>query len=59
MARVGAYTLTALIGSDATGLATLNWIFIAQSTGLVVLLSFLGSIVTTNMGADKADPGIL
>lgn len=59
MARVGAYTLTALIGSDATGLATLDWIFIGQSTGLVVLLSFLGSIVATNIGQDKEDPGIL
>lgn len=59
MARVGAYTLTTLIGSDATGLATLDWKFITQGTLFVILLSFLGSIVTTNMGKDKEDPGIL
>lgn len=59
MARTGAYTLTTLIGSDATGLASLNWTFIAQATGSVILLSFLGSIIATNMGADKQDPGIL
>lgn len=59
MARVGAYTLTTLIGSDATGLATLDWIFITRSTGFVILLSFLGSIVATPMGKDKEDPGVL
>lgn len=59
MARVGAYTLTTLIGSDATGLATLDWTFIASSTGFMILLSFLGSIIATNMGPDKQDPGIL
>lgn len=59
MARVGAYTLTTLIGSDATGLAALDWAFIAQGTGFMILLSFLGSIVATPLGADKEDPGVL
>lgn len=59
MARVGAYTLTVMIGSDATGLATLDWTFIAQSTGLIMLLSLLGSIAATNLGKDREDPGIL
>lgn len=59
MARVGAYTLTTLIGSDATGLATLDWTFIAEGTGFMIGLSFLGSIVTTPLGKDKQDPGVL
>lgn len=58
MARVGAYTLTTLIGSDVTGLATLDWTFIAQGTASVILLSFLGSIIATPLGKDKEDPGI-
>lgn len=59
MARAGAYTLTTLIGSDATGLATLDWTFILRSTGFVLLLSFLGCIIGTKMGEDKQDPGVL
>lgn len=59
MARVGAYALTALIGSDAAGLASLDWVFITRSTGFVILLSFLGSIIATNLGSDKQDPGVL
>lgn len=56
--RAGAYTLTTLIGTDQLGWATLDVTFIGRTTSIVMLLSFLGSIIATPIGPDKEDPGI-
>ena len=59
MARATSYTLITLIGTDQVGWAALDWTFIGRSGAIVALLSFLGSIIATNMGSDGQDPGIL
>lgn len=59
MVRATSYTLITLIGTDQVGWANLDPIFIARSAGFVALLSFLGSIVATNMGSNHSDPGVL
>lgn len=58
-ARAGAYISTTLIGSDRLGWMNLDWEAILRSTGIVMLLSLLGSILATNIGSDKEDPGVL
>jgi len=57
MARATSYTLITLIGTDQVGWASLDWIFILRTAGLIALLSLLGCVVTTSIGPDPQDPG--
>lgn len=56
MIKTAAGALITLIGTDQLGWASLDWLFIGRSTGIMVLLSLLGAILTTNMGPDNQDP---
>jgi hypothetical protein len=58
MAKTAAQTLIALIGADRM-LLELPWDVMWQVTATTTLLSFLTCIVTTHMGPDSEDPGIL
>ena len=56
MIKTAAGALITLIGSDAAGWLKLDWGDILHSTAIMTLLSFLGAIITTNMGPDNQDP---
>lgn len=56
MVKTAAGALITFIGTDALKFKELQWDFIAYTTGVLTLLSFLGAILTTNMGPDSDDP---
>lgn len=56
MIKTAAGALITLIGTDQAGWITMNWLDIAHTSAILTLLSFLGAIVTTNMGPDPNDP---
>jgi len=56
MIKSASYSLITLIGTDQLGFKELDWGFIWYTSAVVTLLSFLGAIVTTNMGPDPDDP---
>ena len=50
--KTGAQALLTLLGTDASGLAHLDMVFVGRTTGFMMLLSVLTSIVTTKKGTD-------
>jgi hypothetical protein len=56
MIKTAAGALITLIGTDAAGWLKLDWGDILHATSIMTLLSFLGAILTTNMGPDNQDP---
>lgn len=56
MTKTAAGALITLIGSDQVGWMNLDWADIGRTAAIMTLLSFLGAILTTNMGPDGQDP---
>jgi hypothetical protein len=56
MAKTAAGALITLIGTDVLKFKDLQWDFILYTSAVLTLLSFLGAILTTNMGPDPQDP---
>jgi hypothetical protein len=56
MIKTAAGALITFIGTDVLKFKDLQWDFILYTSGVLTLLSFLGAIVTTNMGPDNQDP---
>lgn len=56
MIKTAAGALITFIGTDVMGFKDLDWGFIGYTTAILTLLSFLGAILTTNMGPDSSDP---
>jgi hypothetical protein len=56
MTKTAAGALITLIGTDMLKFKDLQWDFILYTSGVLTLLSFLGAILTTNIGPDPDDP---
>lgn len=56
MIKTASGALITLIGTDQVGWIKMDWLDIVHTSAILTLLSFLGAIVTTNMGPDPNDP---
>jgi hypothetical protein len=56
MVKTAAGALITFIGTDVLKFKDLQWDFILYTSAVLTLLSFLGAILTTNMGPDSQDP---
>lgn len=52
-------TILATVGARTFGFEHLPWATIGVAVGVMGLLSFATSVVTTPMGGDKTDPGVV
>ena len=59
VAKTAAYCLITFVGTDQLGFKSLDWGFIWYTTAVMMLLSFAGAILTTNVGPDHDDPSVL
>lgn len=58
MIKTAAQALIAFVGADQL-ITEINWDTAWQITATMTLLSFLSSILTSNMGSDPQDPGVV